>query len=351
MLSLACRMEAQKREEELLKEKEAQEARLRALEEQVRQGKIRKQEEKRRKEEAERLAKEKEAALAAQRAEIERAKERERQLQLELERLDEESSSDDEGPVNITPEDSTPTQSQLLPTVTPAAPVSAPESEQAGSPEDTSSQAPPVDFKLETESKNPYFKITHQATDTQVVSSPPVPQPSFTSPKADVHSTNPFHRLAKQETSKPAFTGSAPLERKSRARPEADDDWSAAGSEFDSSDDDDDERPGGGSAKQLASILFGTMAPPRPLSAMDDKSPSKSSTPVQDSPVASLPVPESNGSLSAPAAPPPAASGPPTPAGAPDRSALLASIQKGKGLRKVQTNDRSTSSIAGRVLD
>lgn len=264
MLSLACRMEAQKREEELLKEKEAQEARLRALEEQVRQGKIRKQEEKRRKEEAERLAKEKEAALAAQRAEIERAKERERQLQLELERLDEESSSDDEGPVNITPEDSTPTQSQLLPTVTPAAPVSAPESEQAGSPEDTSSQAPPVDFKLETESKNPYFKITHQATDTQVVSSPPVPQPSFTSPKADVHSTNPFHRLAKQETSKPAFTGSAPLERKSRARPEADDDWSAAGSEFDSSDDDDDERPGGGSAKQLASILFGTMAPPVP---------------------------------------------------------------------------------------
>jgi hypothetical protein len=28
----------------------------------------------------------------------------------------------------------------------------------------------------------------------------------------------------------------------------------------------------------------------------------------------------------------------------------LASIQMGKGLRKVQTNDRSTSSSAGRVL-
>ncbi|KAF4150820.1 hypothetical protein CNMCM6069_006139 [Aspergillus lentulus] len=250
-------MEAQKREEELLKEKEAQESRLRALEEQVKQGKIRKQEEKRRKEEAERLAKEKEAALAAQRAEIERAKERERQLQLELEGLDdEESSSDDEGPANITPEDSTPTQSQLLPTVTPAAPVSAPESEQAGRFEDTSSQAPTVSFSPETESKNPYFKITHQAADTQVASPPPAPQTNVTSPKADVHSTNPFHRLAQQESSKPAFTGSAPLERKSRARPEADDDWSAAGSELDSSDDDDDERPGGGSAKQLASILF-----------------------------------------------------------------------------------------------
>ncbi|PKX90860.1 actin cytoskeleton-regulatory complex protein PAN1 [Aspergillus novofumigatus IBT 16806] len=309
-------MEVQKREEELLKEKEAQEARLRALEEQVRQGKIRKQEEKRRKEEAERLAKEKEAALAAQRAEIERARERERQLQLELEGLDEESSSDDEGPANITPQDSTPTQSQLLPTVTPAAPVSAPESEQAAGPEDTSSQAPPVSFSPETESKNPYFKITHQAADTQVVSAPPAPQTNVTSPKADVHSTNPFHRLAQQESSKPAFTGSAPLERKSRARPEADDDWSAAGSEFDSSDDDDDERPGGGSAKQLASILFGTMAPPRPLSAMDDKSPSKSSTPVQDSPVISPPVPEPNGSLSAPAAPPPPPP-PPPPAAVP----------------------------------
>ncbi|KAF7184647.1 hypothetical protein CNMCM7691_005959 [Aspergillus felis] len=262
-------MEAHKREEELLKEKEAQEARLRALEEQVRQGKIRKQEEKRRKEEAERLAKEKEAALAAQRAEIERARERERQLQLELEGLDEESSSDDEGPANITPQDSTPTQSQLLPTVTRAAPVAAPEPEQAASPEDTSSHAPPpASFSPETESKNPYFKITNQAADTQVVSPPPVPQTNVTSPKADVHSTNPFHRLAQQESSNPAFTGSAPLERKSRARPEADDDWSAAGSEFDSSDDDDDERPGGGSAKQLASILFVVDPSARQLSCL-----------------------------------------------------------------------------------
>ncbi|KAF7171280.1 hypothetical protein CNMCM6106_005735 [Aspergillus hiratsukae] len=218
-------MEAQKREEELRKEKEAQEARLRALEEQVRQGKIRKQEEKRRKEEAERLAKEKEAALAAQRAEIERAKERERQLQLELEGLDEESSSDEEGPENITPQDSTPTQSQLLPTAAPAAPAPALEPERAASPEASSSHAPPVSFSPETESKNPYFKMTNQAADTQVVSPPPVPQTNVTSPKADVHSTNPFHRLAQQEHVKPTFTGSAPLERKSRARPEADDDW------------------------------------------------------------------------------------------------------------------------------
>ncbi|KAF5859733.1 actin organization and endocytosis protein, partial [Aspergillus alliaceus] len=50
-----------------------------------------------------------------------------------------------------------------------------------------------------------------------------------------------------------------------------------------------------------------------------------------------------------PGIPPPPAP-PAAPAGASDRSALLASIQAGKGLRKVQTNDRSTSSTAGRVL-
>ena len=120
----------------------------------------------------------------------------------------------------------------------------------------------------DAESKNPYFKTMGHSSEQ--VASPP----------ASAQSTNPFHRLTQQEPIKPSFTGAAPLERKTRARPEADDDWSAAGSEADSSDDDDDDRPGGGSAKQLASILFGTMAPPRPLSAMDeDKSASNSATP------------------------------------------------------------------------
>ncbi|TQB68777.1 actin organization and endocytosis protein [Monascus purpureus] len=396
--------EAKQQEETIRREKKAQEARLRALEEQVRQGKIKKQEEKRRKEEAHRLAKENEARLAAQRIELEAAKERERQLQIELEGLNESSSSDDEGPVNITPQDSTPTQSQVLtattvvsppvpPSSAPTLPATAVEQERVPSPgasSPASSRAGASGPPAETESKNPYFRKMAQSTDNQAIPSPALPTTAVSSPKSEVQTTNPFHRLAQQESARSTFTASRPLEPKSRARPE-EDDWSAAGSEFDSSDDDDDDRAGGGSAKQLASILFGTMAPPRPLSAMDDKSPSKSTTPVQENLASPPETTTTNGeppALSAatfhppppapagvpppPPPPPPVAPGPPPPpappappsgippppppapsavAGAPNRSALLASIQAGTGLRKVQTNDRSTSSSAGRVLD
>ncbi|KAJ5612679.1 hypothetical protein N7510_005873 [Penicillium lagena] len=372
--------EAKQREAEFNKEKEAQAARLRALEEQVKQGKVKKQEEKRRREEAARQAKEQEDKLATQRAELEMAKERERELQRQLESLDdEESSSDEEETGYVTPRDSTPTQSQVLPPAPPPVPTVS-----TSEPEPEAPAIPAV--SPDTESKNPYFsRMAGQPVEATPATSPPA-------------STNPFHRLQQQEAVKPTFTGAGPLERKSRARPEEDDDWSQAGSEFDDSSDDDEDRPGGGSAKQLASILFGTMAPPRPLSAMDEeKSTSKSATPVQDSPVAPPPpVPsapaetETNGFSSPPPTgapppppppPPPGAAAPPPPpppppGGAPtappppppgaappppappamgggggdNRSALLASIQAGKGLKKVQTNDRSQSSSAGRVL-
>ena len=378
------RNQTKSQEDELEKEREAAQARLRALEEQVKAGKVKKQEEKARKKAAEKEAREKEAKLAAQRAELEAARERERQLQLQLESLGDDSSSDEEGPQAITPQgtEATPTNSQILPG------VSSPPASFAPEPSSTSSvrDSTPLSSPAAEESRNPYFKKLSVSSSSEsgppsaAPPPPPVPQIQPLSPPAsapkELSSTNPFHRIAQQEAAKPLTpTYSGP---QSRRRPE-EDEWSVAESEKDSSDDEGDV-PTGGSAKHLASILFGTMAPPRPLSAMDSKPP----TPVQDLPSVPAPFASSLGApppppppmpeSGAPAAPPPppppmpgssapppppmpnssAPRGPPTrtasSGGSPAVGALLGEIQAGKGLKKTVTRDRSTAAVAGRVL-
>lgn len=430
------RNETLRQEDELAKEREAAQARLKALEEQVRQGKIKKQEEKRKRQAAEKEAKEKEARLAAQRAELEAAREKERQLQLQLESLNDEDSSDDEGPQEITPLETTPTNSQVLSregsTQLNQAPSAAIELVNEPPSADSHLAAPGVSGPSSYgESRNPFFKKLNQPNDVQS-SSTSSSTSLLATPVANEMSTNPFHRLTLQDNSAkpPAQTPPAPApppptsqspgsgQRPSRVRPE-DDQWSVVDSTGDSSSDDEPDRTIVGSAKHLASILFGSLGPARPQSATGGdndrsktpaESPSTPSAPTIPSanvppPAPPIPVPSATfGGSSPPAAPPPPPppmppgmegafgtapppapppppppppaalpntgppSGSPPPAppppsfpspsvgigagGAADsaRQGLLGEIIKGKGLKKVETRDRSQASVAGRVL-
>ncbi|KAI9893646.1 MAG: actin organization and endocytosis protein [Vezdaea aestivalis] len=344
--------EASRQELELAKEREAAQARLKALEVQMQQGKIKKEEEKRKRQAAQKEAKEKEARLAAQRAELEAVREQERQLQLRLQQLDEEESSDDEGPQQITPPEMTPSTSQELPRDKSSQPLPAP-SLSISSP----ASPPSAPVPQNTETTNPFFKIRPQKEETPTPSIKSTTTSSADPSAEGPSSTNPFYRkaeAAKGPSAEPITASATSGMRPRRTRPEEDDFGSSA-----SSDDDDDDSgpPVGRQASALASRLFGRMGPQRPGSGMGSPKPEATGPPgAGDSGPPPPPPLPTGGAPPAPPAPPPPPP-PPMPnlgggggAGT-GRGALLADISSGRSLKKVETKDRSSSSSAGRVLD
>lgn len=278
-----------------------------------------------------------------------------RKLQQERDQLD-ESSSDDESPQQLTPtkekpaDDSWGAPASKIPSP-PAAPPPPPVLGPAVTETQPRSQVT-ENVAAPAETNNPFYR--------QLGANGSTGSSNITSPQTSSEvSHNPFHRLTQPASS--TASGPAPTPtRRSHARQE-EDSWSHVSSETEDETDDEDDRGGRPNTAQLASMLFGSMAPPRPMPGQGQPGFAPSAPPPPPPPPPGMPMGAPPGPPpppplppmgipGAPPPPPPPPGGlPPAPAGPPERGALFAQIQGGARLRKAVTNDRSGAS-GGKVL-
>ena len=279
-----------------------------------------------------------------------------RRLCLEREEMQTESSSDEEDPEVpgkfIIPSSS---DTQLLSTATPPPPPPPPPEAESQlqtqissmrlHPVDSPPMVPTVHVPVQSENRNPFYKQIEAVSSSGSSATP-----------QNEGSKNPFFKDLAVSRDKPVITSAqstAPVKR-SRVNPEPEDDWSVVDSEPDSDSDADDE-PGRTSTAALASLLFGTMAPPRPLSSMGNKEEASLVTEAPPLPQPSMLDGFQSGAPPPPPPPPQLTSGTPPipsspPVGAPNIGALLGAITAGRTLKKTTTKDRSSAAVAGRVL-